>query len=456
VTRALLTDLYELTMAASFARRGMTAPASFSLFVRRLPANRGFLVAHGLGECLEFLQDLRFDDEDLAYLSTHGFDEDMVAGLATIRFDGDVWAVPEGHIVFAGEPLLEVTAPLPAAQLVETQLLNLMTYRTTVASKAARCVLAARGRFELVDFGLRRAPGLEAGLAAARAAALVGFVATSNVEAARLDGTAASGTMAHSYIEAFPGEADAFRAFAADFPDHTTFLVDTYDSMRGVAHAIEVIRELGLAPARAAVRIDSGDLSALAHQARRALDDAGLHPVRIVVSGGLDEHGLARLVRDGAPVDAAGVGTRMAVSNDAPSLDSVYKLVAYDGRAVAKMSDGKETLPGPKQVFRGDGLHDTLARRDEETPEGSAPLLVPVMENGRPLAEPGTLDAARERFRADLAQLPAEAAALDHPVAPIPALSPALRELAQQVRASVLANAIPTSGSASARAEPPG
>ncbi|HUI02519.1 MAG TPA: nicotinate phosphoribosyltransferase, partial [Acidimicrobiales bacterium] len=300
-------------------------------------------------------------------------------------------------------------------------------------SKAARCVIAARGRFELVDFGMRRTHGLEAALAAARVSAMVGFQATSDVEAARRYGLVPSGTMAHSYVEAFTDETDAFRAFAADHPTRTTFLVDTYDTLRGVRRAIEVIRE-GRLEGRAAIRLDSGDLSSLAHAARRLLDEAGMRTVKIVVSGSLDEHRLAQLVSDDAPVDVAGVGTRMGVSADAPYLDSAYKLVAYDGRPVAKLSTGKATYPGAKQVFRGPGLHDVLGLRDEEPPPGSAPLLEHVMEGGRRRQPPEPLRVQQERCRRDLSLLPPPARRLVGPVAPEVEVSAALAALTDQVR----------------------
>jgi nicotinate phosphoribosyltransferase len=442
VGRALLTDLYELTMAASYLRRGMTAPATFSLFVRRLPPTRGFLVSAGLGECLDVLSDFRFEQEELAYLATQGFPEDALDAFAAVRFDGDVWAVPEGRLVFANEPLLEVTASLPVAQLIETQLLNMVSFRTAIASKAARCVLAAQGRMELVDFGLRRTQGFEAGLAAARLSAMVGFAATSNVEAARREGLVPSGTMAHSYVEAFASESEAFRVFAEDFPGRTTFLVDTYDTLRGVARAIAVIEEQGLGQ-HAAIRLDSGDLSSLAHDARRMLDEAGLVGVRIVVSGSLDEHALARLVHDRAPVDVAGVGTKMGVSADAPYLDTAYKLVAYAGRPVAKLSASKETLPGPKQVFRAEGLRDVVGVRDEAAPPGTVPLLVPVMEGGRRRGAPESIEDQRARFLADMEQLPPGAADIARPVAPEPALTPALARLTERVYAEAAADDAP-------------
>ncbi|HKZ75282.1 MAG TPA: nicotinate phosphoribosyltransferase, partial [Actinomycetota bacterium] len=385
---ALLTDLYELNMAASYLRRGMEEPATFSLFVRHLPANRGFLVAAGLEPCLEFLEGFGFEEDDLRYLAGElGYDEETIERFRDIRFTGDVWAVPEGRIVFADEPIVEVTAPIAVAQLVETYLLNQITFQTTIASKAARCRIAARDR-DLVDFAFRRTQGTDAAMAVARTTAMVGFAATSNVEAARRFGLRVAGTMAHSYIQSFPTEADAFRAFAQDFPDRTTLLVDTYDTLNGVRTAIEVIRELGLTE-HLGIRLDSGDLEELSRGARRILDQAGLPHVRIFASGGLDESDVDRLVTAGAPIDAFGVGTRVGVSADAPYLDSVYKLVEYDGRPVLKLSEAKATEPGRKQVFRGEG-GDVIGLRDEPPPPGSEPLLVPVMLEGRRTGPPRT------------------------------------------------------------------
>ncbi|HLN15986.1 MAG TPA: nicotinate phosphoribosyltransferase [Acidimicrobiales bacterium] len=436
---ALLTDLYELTMAASYLKRGMTAPATFSLFVRRLPPTRRFLVAAGLEHCLAYLEAFSFEAADLEYLGHLGFDDDTVARFAQVRFTGRVRAVPEGRIAFAEEPLLEVTAPIAEAQLVETALLNQLTFQTALASKAARARLAADDRIELVEFGFRRTHGTEAGMAAARCAAMVGFAATSNVEAARRYGLVAAGTMAHSYVEAFPSELEAFSAFGADLPGRATFLVDTYDTLDGVRHAIEVINQLGLEQV-AAVRLDSGDLPALARATRGLLDEAGLASVQIFVSGGLDEMDLARFVAQGVPVDAAGLGTRLGVAADAPYLDSAYKLVAYGGRPVVKLSEGKASLPGAKQVFRGPGLDDVLALADEAVPAGSEPLLLEVMAGGRRLRPPGTagdtLAAARQVFEADLAELPRAARGLDQGPGPAATLSPALRQLTGEVRAA--------------------
>ncbi len=435
MARALLTDLYELNMAASYLRRGMGAPATFSLSVRRLPPERGFLVAAGIEDCLDILEAYSFEDADLVYLASLGFDERTLEAFAGLRFTGEVRAIPEGRIVFADEPLLEVTAPLPEAQLVETMLLNQMTFQTTLASKAARCRLAANDQVELIEFGFRRTQGFEAGIAAARLSALVGFSATSNVTATQRYGLRPAGTMAHSYVEAFPSELDAFRAFAQDLPQRAIFLVDTYDTTSGVAHAIEVIEELDLHDGLG-VRLDSGDLADLARSTREVLDATGHPDVRIFVSGGLDENDIAALVAAGAPVDAVGVGTRLGVSADAPFLDASYKLVSYDGRPVAKLSKGKATYPGAKQVFRADGLVDQIGLADETPPAGTRPLLEVTMSEGRRVrpSDPAlALVDARGRFEADLALLPSPARRLHCPAAPQPVLTAALTRLTQHV-----------------------
>jgi nicotinate phosphoribosyltransferase len=423
----LLTDLYELNMAASYLRTGMTGPATFSLFARKLPANRGFLIAAGLEDCLAFLEAFAFTDADLAWIAgTHGFTADDVAAFRELRFTGDVWAVPEGTAVFADEPILEVTAPAAEAQLVETALLNHVTFQTSVATKAARCVLAA-GSAQLVDFAFRRAQGIEAGLAVARAAAIAGFIATSNTEAARRYALTAAGTMAHSFVEAFGTEHEAFTTFAAQFPGRTTFLVDTYDTERGIRAAIDVITRLRL-PDPVGVRLDSGDLAALAFLARRMLDQAGLQGARIFASGGLDEYAIAELRGVGAPIDAYGVGTKMGVSADAPYLDSAYKLVQFGDRPVMKLSAGKVTLPGAKQVHRSQ-MGDVIALRDEAPRPGHQELLRPVMVGGARMSPPEPLSAAGQRCAASLTALPASALSLRDAV-PLPvAISPALSAL---------------------------
>jgi nicotinate phosphoribosyltransferase len=342
-----------------------------------------------------------------------GFDARAVEDFQDLRFEGEVWAVPEGRIVHAKEPVLEVTAPIAVAQLVETVLLNQVTLHTTLASKAARYVIAAEGR-GLVDFAFRRTHGVEAARAAARASAIVGFDATSNVAAAQEFGLRVAGTMPHSFITAFDDERDAFRAFAQDHPNRTTFLVDTYDTLTGVRRAIEVINELD-PPAEVGVRLDSGDLDRLSRESRRILDHAGLGRAKIFASGGLDEHEVAELVRAGAPVDAFGIGTQLGVSADAPYIDAVYKLVEFDGRPVLKLSPAKATAPGRKQVWRGPSA-DVLGLRDEAAPgPNHEPLLEPVMRAGRRLGPAPSIEDMRTRFRIDLEALPVKAARLSRP-----------------------------------------
>src|SRR6266849_10061516 len=437
--KALLTDLYELNMVASYLRRGMTGLATFSLFVRALPKQRGFLVAAGIESCLDYLQDLRFDEDEIRYLGDElKFPQRDLEAFRQFRFTGDVWGVPEGRVVFAGEPLLEVTAPLPEAQLIETYLLNRITFESTIASKAARCVIAAAGR-DVVDFSFRRTQGIEAGIDVARLSSMVGFAATSTVEAARRYGLVAAGTMAHSYIEAFASEEDAFRAFAEDFPGRATFLVDTYDTIAGIKHAIDIIKQLRLT-GRLGIRIDSGDLVALSNRRRAILNHAGLEHVRIFASGGLDELAIDRLVRDGALIDAFGVGTRMGVSADQPYLDTAYKLVCYDGRPVMKLSRGKVSAPGRKQVFRrARPFGDLVGLHDEEVPLGRERLLEPVMINGaRPAARSGIAE-ANARFAADLEHVPAEARDIRSPRPPLVRPTPALRAMTLETRRGLVA-----------------
>ncbi|MFD3535709.1 nicotinate phosphoribosyltransferase [Streptomyces sp. NPDC058664] len=427
------TDLYEVTMALSYLREDMRAPATFSLFVRDLPPGRGFLVAAGLEPALDLLSRFRVGRSDVQeFAEALRRPVEDLEPLHGLSFDGRVRAVPEGRVVLAGEPLLEVTAPLPQAQLVETYLLSLVCHQTVIASKAARCVLAAGGR-PLVDFSLRRSHGPEAGLRTARLCALVGFAGTSNVAAAHRYGISAAGTMAHSYVEAFASEEQAFRAFARTHPGPVTLLVDTYDTDHGVAVAARVLADLGLGPG-CAIRLDSGDLGALARRARTALDAAGLGAVRIIASGGLDEYGIDRLVREGAPIDAYAVGTKLCTAADAPYLDAAYKLVEYDGRPVMKLSPAKATAPGPKQVFRGPGTRDVIGLANEEPPEGTEPLLRTVMRGGLRVEPPDTPAAARARFEADLAALPEEARRVEDPVPPVPAVSTRLTVLTTVVR----------------------
>lgn len=436
MSTARMTDLYEVTMALSYLREGMTAPATFSLYSRDLPPERGFLVSAGLEPALEYLREFRVDDEDVAAFAQalHRPPEELAA-LRGLRFEGEVRAVPEGRIVLAGEPLLEVTAPLPQAQLVESYLLNQVCHQTCVATKAARCVLAAPGR-PVVDFSLRRTHGISAAAQAARLGALVGFTGTSNVAAAQEYGIPAVGTMAHSYVQAFGDEAAAFRAFARAHPGPVTFLVDTYDTLAGVAVAADVFHELGLAEG-CAVRLDSGDLGALARATRELLDRAGLPQVRIVASGGLDEYGVDALVRAGAPIDVFAVGTAFGTAADAPYLDAAYKLVRYDGRPTMKISPGKATPPGPRQVFRRPGVDDTIGLAEEPAPDGAEPLLRTVMREGRRTGDRAGLDESRAALAADLAQLPPAAARISRPEPPTAVTSPALAALTARSRARI-------------------
>ncbi|HEY7675531.1 MAG TPA: nicotinate phosphoribosyltransferase, partial [Candidatus Methylomirabilis sp.] len=372
-----------------------------------------FLVAAGLEDVVNYLLGVRFSDEAIAYLRSLGrFEDGLLDFLRHIRFTGHVRAVPEGTAIFADEPLLEVTAPIIEAQLVETAVLNFCHLQTLLASKAVRSVMAARGR-PVVDFGLRRAHGTDAGMKAARCAFIAGAPTSSNVLAGLHYGIPPVGTMAHSYVAAFPREIDAFRAFALAFPRHTTLLIDTYDTVAGARKAVEVAKEMeGRGQRLGAVRLDSGDLVALSKEVRQVLDEAGLDYVRIFASGGLDEETVERCVEESAPIDAFGVGTRMDVSADAPSLDMAYKLVRYEGRSVLKTSEGKETWPGEKQVYRTRGsdgrfARDLLALHDEPAPSVEAELLLrPVIRDGRLLEPLPSLTAIRERCAAQVAALP--------------------------------------------------
>jgi nicotinate phosphoribosyltransferase len=438
---ALLLDQYELTMAEAYFRHDLVAPASFELFVRRLPPSRRFLVAAGLEQALAFLESFRFSEAALEALAkTAGVSDDLVRRLRGLRFSGEAWAMPEGTVFFPGEPILRVTAPLPEAQLVETRLLNLVHLQTLVASKAARVVLAAAGH-PLVDFGLRRAHGAEAGLLAARATYLVGFAGTSNVLAGARFGIPTSGTMAHSFVEAHEDEAVAFERFAAAQPRNVVLLIDTYDTEAGARKVAALAERLQARQVNVAgVRIDSGDLEAHARLVRGILDAAGLRKTAIVASGGLDEQAIDRLVRARAPIDTFAPGTKVVTSADAPFLDCAYKLVEVGGRPTWKQSEGKATYPGRKQVWRtvdaaGRIVGDDL-RLDGEAGSGT-PLLVPVMAAGQRLAPSPSLDEIRRRAAEGLASLPPALRSIEvqpQPpavVAPPVRVSPAIERLRQ-------------------------
>lgn len=437
---ALATDLYQLTMLQAYWVEGMAAEATYDLFVRRLPPHRNYLVACGLESVLDFLETMRFTEAALDYLGTLGlFRADFVAWLRTFRFTGSVRAVPEGTVVFPDEPILSVTAPIAQAQLVETFLLNQVTVQTVLASKAARVVRAAQGR-PVTDFGMRRAHGIDAAIKGARAMYVAGVASTSNVEAGRVFGIPVTGTMAHAYIEAHDDELDAFRAFTALYPE-TTLLVDTYDTLEGVDRVIALARAQGDAFRVRALRLDSGDLRSLARAARARLDAAGLESVQLFASNSLDEYRITELIAAGAPIDGFGVGTRLAASTDSPTIDSVYKLVAYEGRPRMKLAEDKTTLPGPKQLYRhadaqGRFTHDTLATAGEPPLDGAVPLLVEVLREGaRTDAGRDTLAQARRRAADGLARLPErlhelEATPFVYPVARSPRLA-ALRDTVQ-------------------------
>lgn len=440
---ALLTDLYELTMLQAYFAEGLLEPAVFSLYVRRLPPGRNYLLACGLEDALAYLERLRVTPDAVDYLhSRKEFSGDFLRWLSALRFRGDVWAVPEGTPVFAGEPLLEVRASLPEAQLAETFVMNQVHLQTLVASKGARVVHAAAGR-SVVDFGLRRMHGTDAGMKAARALYVAGVDATSNVLAGRVYGIPIAGTMAHSYVQAHRHEIDAFREFVRLYPE-TVLLVDTYDTLEGVRKVTELARELGDAFRVRAVRLDSGDLAQLAIESRRILDAAGLSRVGIFASGNLDEDRIASLLERGAPIGGFGVGTCMGVSSDAPYLDIAYKLVEFAGRGRLKLSPGKHVLPGRKQIFRrehsGRALGDVIATAGEEL-EGR-PLLEHVMHTGERLAAGRvTLEAARQRAADDLGKLPPAIAGLARADPPYPVeVSAALSRETERVTARVERN----------------
>lgn len=441
---ALLTDLYQLTMMQAYYETQMTAPAVFEFFVRKLPPTRNFFLAAGLEQVLDYLERLRFSDADIAWLgSLRRFSDAFLDRLRAFRFTGDVDAMPEGSVFFPDEPILRVVAPLPEAQLVETRIVNLLHLESLIASKAARFVLAAPGK-TLVDFGLRRAHGAEAGLLAARTAYLAGFDGTATVRAGQRFGIPLYGTMAHSFVQAYDSEVVALERFARAYPEGSTLLIDTYDTEAAAGKLVELVPRLREAGIRiAAVRLDSGDLGAHAHRVRRILDQGGLSELKIFASGGLDEYLVARLARE-SPIDGFGVGTNLVTSQDAPGLDCAYKLQEYAGRARRKRSEGKATWPGRKQVYRTLDAANRMVR-DVLTlaghPAEGAALLEPVMRGGKRIADPVPLAAVRERAAASLAQLPDALRALDKaPAFPVQ-VADCVRRLADEVDTYELAHA---------------
>jgi nicotinate phosphoribosyltransferase len=436
---ALLTDLYQLSMLHAYFRHRMAETAVFEFFVRRLSPERSFLVAAGLEQALDFLEALRLTDAELDWVARSGrFEPAFVEHLAGLRFTGDVHAMAEGTVFFPDEPILRVTAPLPEVQLVETRLINLLHFQTLIASKAARAVLAAPGK-QLVDFGLRRAHGAEAGLLAARAAWLAGLSGTSNVLAGMRFAIPLYGTMAHSFVQAHDDEAEAFLRFARAEPENVVLLLDTYDTEAAAATVVALaprLRAEGIAIR--AVRLDSGDLAEHARRVRRILDGGGLREVAIFATGSLDEEHVRDLLAAGAPIDGFGIGSRLDTSADVPYLDCAYKLAEYAGRPRRKRAEGKATWPGRKQVFRRLGpegrLREDVLTLDGDAQEGEA-LLVPVLRGGRRITASPSLAEVRAHAATQLAALPDALRGLGS-APPYPVrIAPALTALAREVDA---------------------
>jgi nicotinate phosphoribosyltransferase len=406
---SLSTDLYELNMVQAYLDQGEDAEAVFEFFVRRLPAQRGFLMAAGLETALDYLETLRFTADELDWLKASGrFRSNLLDYLAGFRFNGDVHAIPEGTVFFPNEPILRITAPLPQAQLVESRLINIMHYQSLIASKAARMVLAANGK-SLADFGLRSAHGSEAGLLSARASYIAGFGGVANVEAGMKFGIPVVGTMAHSFVQIHDDEATAFEDFARARPDGVVLLIDTFNTEAGARKVVELAAKLkkdGIGIR--GVRIDSGDLIAMSRKVRDILDTGGLKDVVILVSGGVDEEFIAKVVASGAPIDGFGVGASLDASSDAPVMDCAYKLQEYRGKPRRKLSEGKVTWPGRKQVWRtskdGRMSGDTVSLETDRLPGET--MVVQVMRNGKRLAPAETLTAVRERAARELTRLP--------------------------------------------------
>lgn len=438
LTSVLLTDLYQLTMLAGYFDRRMEATAVFELFVRKLPNCRNFLLVAGLEQTLAFLERLRFTPEELDWIKRSGrFKPAFIDYLAALEFTGNIEAMPEGTVFFANEPVLRVVASLPQAQLVETRLINLLHLQTLIASKAARSVLTAPGKL-LVDFGLRRAHGAEAGLLAARAGYIAGMAGTATVLAAPLFDIPIAGTMAHAFIQAHDEEFAAFEHFARAQPDNVVLLIDTYDTEAATCKVVELagrLAEEGI-PIKG-VRIDSGDLAEHARKVRKILDDGGHPEITIFASGNLDEYALAELMKKEAPIDGFGIGTHLDTSADRPYLDYVYKLQEYAGIARRKRSEGKATWPGRKQVYR---YHDRQGRLAydlltlEADPHPGEPLIKPVMRAGKRLASPEPLSQIRNRVAEGLASLPERLRGLEQATLPYEVrVSEAIQRLAAQM-----------------------
>ncbi len=439
---SLFTDLYELTMCASYFDNRKCEPATFDLFIRRLPPDRSYFLFAGLEQALSYLEQVRFTDEHINYLRSQGFKEDFLQYLKFFRFKGEVYAVPEGSIVFPNEPLIRVTAPIIEAQLVETFLLNTINLQTMIATKASRVVHAAQGR-PIIEFGLRREHGIDAGMKVARSTYLAGCAGTSNVLAGMVYGIPVFGTMAHSFVMSYEKEIDAFRAFAKTFPSKSTLLIDTYDDFAGAEKAAIVAKELEKAGQQlSGVRLDSGDLVTISKKVRALLDQKGLQYVTIFASGDLDEYKINDLLSKGAKIDAFGVGTKMGTSTDYPYIDVVYKLSEVANEkgefsSMMKLSADKVTLPGRKQVYRftddsGQYLKDVIALSDEQV--DGEPLLVKVMADGQIISNMPSLDEIRAVAAENLSRLPEKYKQLTNASSYPVELSPPLHSLMEQLK----------------------
>lgn len=405
MSRALLTDLYELTMAQSFLEHGKTGHAVFSITTRTMPPERNFLVSCGLESLIRFVTSCSFTGEDITYLQgLKKFSPSFLTWLSGFKFTGDIYGIPEGRIIFENEPLIRIEGSLPQLQILETMALNLIHHQTVIASKAARMVAFSEGK-GFMDFGLRRAHGPEGGLYAARATYIAGFDSTSNVEAGRIFGIPVAGTMAHSYILVFDTEEEAFRSYIKTFPDQPVLLIDTYDTIRGAETAAKLALE-GLPVS--AVRIDSGDIASMVMRVRRILDEKGLQHIRIIVSGGVDEWDVQRWAEAGIMIDAYGIGTRLLTSADIPYLDMTYKMVEYDSIPRIKTSIGKVTIPGRRNVYRqyqGDVMDHDAVVSEGSGYEGEL-LTRLVVRGGEQILPTPTLMETRDVFRHDFAHLP--------------------------------------------------
>lgn len=436
---SLLTDLYELTMAQVYWEEEMLETATFSLFIREYPSSRSYFVSAGLNDVLDYLSELEFSQEDLGYLESTGlFKKSFLSYLEKFKFRGEVYALPEGRLFFAQEPLLEVTAPLIEAQVVETFLINTLNLQVSIATKASRCFYAAGPR-KLVDFSLRRTQGADAGMKVVRASYIGGFKGTSNVLAGKIYGIPIVGTMAHSFVCSFESELEAFRAFARTYPQNTVLLVDTYDTISGIRNAVKLGKEMAREGVRVrGIRLDSGDIAKLSQKARKILQEEGLGDTLIFASGGFDEYKIADVLSRGGEVDSFGVGTKMGVSADAPYMDMAYKLVKYAGRPVLKLSPGKSNLASDKQIFRFTSpqrelREDIIGLRDDKL-EGGEPLLEKVMEKGVVIKPSPQLSQIQNIFLDEFSCLPTKYKRLEKKGEKFPVkLSPRLKKLQSQM-----------------------